>query len=1437
MGVSFRNVKWSILFATVALVPLGAISAAPVLSARMAQASVLKSDGTIATWGSNADGQLGNGRTIIVPTPGQLKELPEIVQVASSNEHVVALDAKGRVWTWGATNYGRLGSRAQRNPALPGRVQGVKDAVAVAATDYASFALKSDGTVWMWGGALYGWTTVSPEPRQLTQLVGIAQIAGGGDHLVMRTVNGTVVTLGANTQGQAGDGTVSSANGPRTPVVVAGLSNVTWVAAGGNSSMAVTATGQVFAWGQVHWEIAPNSTPQMVEGFARPVTRVAGRSLHFALLDDGTVWQFGSAVPGSGIQAPVKVAGLADITEIAVPALFDAAVFAKDSAGALFAYSRNSYGEFGTGVAGEVPPVVTKVPLGTAVKTMAVGRFGVVAVTADGKTWTWGRNGLGALGRGDLSIFPTPVTVSGLANATRVSVGMDNMVALDNAGDVWAWGANYHHQYGNNGRTPSSVPVKVPISGVRDLAAGWSAVIYLKNDGTVWISGLLTGASFPAPTRLGGIPVVDRIAAGSGNAFLVTASGDLWAVGDNSFGQLGDGTFTNRSTPVRIEGLPPILQVSSDFDYTMALSTSGEVWVWGNNFHGIFGNGQSGDLSGKNPMPQKIAGLSGVAEIAAGRFHALARLSDGTVKSWGGFSPAALGRSSGTFDGYFRPDVVDGLDSVVSVAAGDGVSYALRADGSVWGWGGVVCPHEVCPTTGDGTLVQRDRPVVVIREGGKGNLDTNDWFLDAKPGTPKTIPAAKVPKAVAFANAFSSSGLLNVDATVNVRASDQSKNLGVYVVGLVPAAFLKQVPLAAGAHAKVAGLKADQQVLVNLTPSGWTVASGQLQALQSGTGNAFLGAAGLLVNVNPATIPGARFCIGYGESASDMLKTGTIRDFLALEGAASSSLGLPCLLSGVYMEGPHTSRQGSAVPIRAVVVGQGPTGALRFRENFREISADVAIQSVNAAVSDATFSYTAPAAGEYAFTAAYGGDVANAAAISEIPLRHVVRQAQSATTVKIDAPVTSEIGAEVRLTAQVDGSNPGGTVQFKRGGADEGAPVPVIDDQAVITVVGLAIGEHGFTAAYSGDAANQASTSVAFAHKVLDVATSAASLASSANPAPFGSPVTLTATVTGANPTGTVTLREGATVVESKSLVSGSATFTLVGLGAGMRVLSVDYAGDANNPAATSNAVFQQVSLGTAFEVNVRTLVTGYYEKILRREPDSAGLDFWAAEARRLATLGADVREVFYAMSIAFFSSPEYVGRNTSDTQYVTDLYTSFFSRQPDAAGLAYWLGEFTAVGSRSALLNGFLFSTEFAGQMNGLFGATASRPEVTMTIDLFRGVFGRLPDSAGFSYWLGQLRQAQCQGAGAVSGKVNEVAGLFFNSSEYLARSRSDRDFAGDVYNAYMRRGPGGDSAGFNYWVSQVPVLGRDGVRAQFVPSAEFQGRVTAVVNAGCVQ
>ncbi len=203
------------------------------------------------------------------------------------------------------------------------------------------------------------------------------------------------------------------------------------------------------------------------------------------------------------------------------------------------------------------------------------------------------------------------------------------------------------------------------------------------------------------------------------------------------------------------------------------------------------------------------------------------------------------------------------------------------------------------------------------------------------------------------------------------------------------------------------------------------------------------------------------------------------------------------------------------------------------------------------------------------------------------------------------------------------------------------------------------------------------------------------------------------------------------------------ARFTPTALGTRNGTVSVST--DAIGSPSTATLTGTGVGSGS-FAANVSAVVTGYYETILGRSPDSGGLSFWTGEANRVVALGADVREVFFAMSISFFSSAEYLAKGTSDTQYLTDMYRTFFIREPDGPGLAFWQGELNAGISRSALLMSFLFSTEFSNQMTSLFGATAVRPEVNMTIDLFRGALGRLPDDGGFNFWLGQLRAAQCR-------------------------------------------------------------------------------------------
>ena len=250
-----------------------------------------------------------------------------------------------------------------------------------------------------------------------------------------------------------------------------------------------------------------------------------------------------------------------------------------------------------------------------------------------------------------------------------------------------------------------------------------------------------------------------------------------------------------------------------------------------------------------------------------------------------------------------------------------------------------------------------------------------------------------------------------------------------------------------------------------------------------------------------------------------------------------------------------------------------------------------------------------------------------------------------------------------------------------------------------------------------------------------------------------------------------------------------------------------------------------------------KTLINNYYQAILGRAPDPGGLAYWQGEMTRLQGLGVDVQEAFRVMAGWFFTSAEYLGRNTGDAQYVTDLYRTFFQRAPDAGGLGFWTGQLAAGMPRAVALYSFLFSAEFGSYMQGLLGNTASRGEVYAVVDFYRGFLNRLPDTAGFQYWLNRFRAAQCQGAAAVNAEVEAISEQFAASAEYADRKRSNRDYVGDLYYAFLRRG--GELTGFDFWVNQLDAgaRSREQLRREFLKSPEFQGRVQQIVNQGCLR
>lgn len=249
-----------------------------------------------------------------------------------------------------------------------------------------------------------------------------------------------------------------------------------------------------------------------------------------------------------------------------------------------------------------------------------------------------------------------------------------------------------------------------------------------------------------------------------------------------------------------------------------------------------------------------------------------------------------------------------------------------------------------------------------------------------------------------------------------------------------------------------------------------------------------------------------------------------------------------------------------------------------------------------------------------------------------------------------------------------------------------------------------------------------------------------------------------------------------------------------------------------------------------------QALISQYYQSILGRTADAGGSAYWAAEISRLQGLGVDVSEAFRVMAGQFFTSSEYVARNTSSSQYVTDIYRTFFNRTPDSAGLSYWTGQLVSGLPRSVVLFSFVFSNEFTAYMKNLYASAGARGEVDVVVDFYRGFLNRLPDSDGFTYWLKRFRVAQCQGAAAVNAEVEAISGQFASSSEYAGRNRTHSDYVADLYYGFLRRG--GDLAGFNYWVNQLDsgAQTKTQARRSFLQSPEFQGRVQQIIAQGCL-
>ena len=371
----------------------------------------------------------------------------------------------------------------------------------------------------------------------------------------------SVYSWGVNTYGQLGHDGITAKSTPKpvtieaddgTPIAINGVS------AGGTHTLAFgVAADPVYAWGNNGFgQLGNNSTTASTKpvkvridstadpAFLTGITAVAAGWDHSLALKSGAVWAWGNNRQGQ--------LGLGDVTpeinqrSFAVPAIS---------------------------------------PVNANVTMIAAGGSYNLALSSDKTVRSWGYNKSGQLGQGlDTHKIPTPgkvVTAAGgseLPNVIHIAAGGSHSLFVDGDHKVWACGLNNFGQLGDGSFKKEFVAVPV-----------------LKDKDS---DEQLTGAI--------------AVAAGLGHS-LALIDGNVWAWGNNDSGQLGDNSTTTRTTPVQVltneTGHPPldnIIKIVAIGNHSFALESGGHLWAWGENTYGQLGNGKKID----SPYAIEVTGIS-----------------------------------------------------------------------------------------------------------------------------------------------------------------------------------------------------------------------------------------------------------------------------------------------------------------------------------------------------------------------------------------------------------------------------------------------------------------------------------------------------------------------------------------------------------------------------------------------------------------------------------------------------------------------------------------------------------------------------------------------------------------------------------------------------------------------------------------------------------
>ena len=355
-----------------------------------------------------------------------------------------------------------------------------------------------------------------------------------------------IYSWGRNSEGQLGLGTSGSANDKSSPNQIGSLSEWSEVSGGFYSSFAIKGDNTLWSWG--------NNFPNGELGSGTTTNR----------------------------SSPVQVGALSDWAKVS-GFFYSCAAIKTD--GTLWTWGQNNYGQLASGNTTNRSSPAQVGSLTNWSKLALANGYHCLAIKTDGTLWVWGGGfyNYGQLGLGDTTNRSSPTQVGALTDWLVAAGGSYFSLGVRSNGTLWSWGRNNFGQLGLGDTTDRSSPVQIGTqTNWAFVAAGFYHSIAIKTNGTMWAWGRnsrgqlginAAGAYYSSPVQIGSLTNWSSVDCGVFHNIAIKTDGTAWSWGDNStFGQLGLGDKTDRSSPVQIGSLTTWTKSACGAYHSLALS-------------------------------------------------------------------------------------------------------------------------------------------------------------------------------------------------------------------------------------------------------------------------------------------------------------------------------------------------------------------------------------------------------------------------------------------------------------------------------------------------------------------------------------------------------------------------------------------------------------------------------------------------------------------------------------------------------------------------------------------------------------------------------------------------------------------------------------------------------------------------------------------------